>query len=367
MAAETLEWARERRLANCFTMAFRQRPQPMQNLRYLNHIPTGLAYLLRRERAWGQPVFFTIETINSCNFRCVYCPQSAPESHFVNGRGSMALEDFKRIIANLRSAFNVRIVSLHRDGEPLLNRQLEEFVSHLTGLGVYVTISSNCSLLPEARALSLVRSGLHMVGTDFCADPELYERMRVRGSWEATLDGIRNLLRAATAQKADFRVVIKDIAAHGLSAEAAEPLLEKTRMLFPEEERRRVTVTNVHFHNALGESLMNLSGRPDRAARDVYSLCHQPWANFTVDFAGRVVGCCRDLRSEYVVGDLTRQSAAEIWNSAPMRELRRALAERRPEQISICRACDVPWQGSYSGRTPFQKVRNFFLSGLWQR
>mgnify|MGYP001373135380 CR=1 FL=1 len=91
----------------------------MQNLRHLNRVSTGISYLLQRDRVWGQPVFFTIETINSCNFRCIYCPQSAPEHHFVNGRGIMSLEDFKRVIANLRSCFDVRIVSLHRDGDAL--------------------------------------------------------------------------------------------------------------------------------------------------------------------------------------------------------------------------------------------------------
>lgn len=94
----------------------------MYNLRHLNRVCTGLTYLLQRERVWGQPGFFTIETINSCNFRCIYRPQSDQEHHFVNGRGIMSLEDFKRIIANLRSCFDVRIVSLHRDGEPLLIR-----------------------------------------------------------------------------------------------------------------------------------------------------------------------------------------------------------------------------------------------------
>ena len=74
----------------------------MHNLRHLNRVTTGLSYLLQRDRVWGQPVFFTIETINTCNFRCIYRPQSDQTNHFVNGRGVMSFEDFKHIIANLR-------------------------------------------------------------------------------------------------------------------------------------------------------------------------------------------------------------------------------------------------------------------------
>src|SRR5262250_3786067 len=137
----------------------------MNNLRHLSRVSTGISYLLQRERVWGQPIFFTIETINSCNFRCIYCPQSDQEHHFINGRGIMSLEDFTRIMTNLRSCFDVRIVSLHRDGEPLLNKRLEAYISHLRDLGIYVTMSSNCSLISEERARSLVGAGLRMVGT----------------------------------------------------------------------------------------------------------------------------------------------------------------------------------------------------------
>ena len=338
----------------------------MQNLRHLNRLSTGISYLLQRDRVWGQPIFFTIETINSCNFRCIYCPQSDQDNHFVNGRGIMSLDDFKRIIANLRSAFDVRIVSLHRDGEPLLNKRLEEYIAHLTELGIYVTVSSNCSLVSEERAHRLVAAGLQMVGTDFCADAALYERLRARGVWGETFDGIRRLLRAGVKQGADFRVVIKDMATHGVSPEDGKSLMARTRALFAEWSDR-VTVIPVYFHNALGESLVNLSQGPEAPERTLYTLCHQPWVNFTIDFAGRVVGCCRDLRSEYVLGNLLEQPADEIWNGERMVNLRRALTEKRPQDIGICKACDVPWQGSYSGRTSLEKVRNFFFAGAWRR
>jgi radical SAM protein with 4Fe4S-binding SPASM domain len=310
----------------------------------------------------------------------------------------MSLEDFKRIIANLRSCFDVRIVSLHRDGEPLLNKRLEAYISHLRDLGIYVTMSSNCSLISEERAESLVEAGLRMVGTDFCAEPALYEKLRARGVWSETLAGIRSLLSAAVAARSDLRFVIKDMATHGRSVADGKALMEQTRALFA-DWADRVTVMPVYFHNALGESLVNLNapGATSNGANAVYTLCHQPWVNFTVDFAGRVVGCCRDLRSEYALGSLLEQSADAIWNGERMVQLRRALVgkrpedisickacdvprngermvqlrralvDKRPEDIAICKACDVPRHGSYSGRTPLEKVRNFFFSGAWRR
>ena len=212
---------------------------------------------------------------------------------------------------NLRSCFNVRIVSLHRAGEPLLNKRLEAYIEHLTMLGIYVTVSSNCSLLSDERSHRLVKAGLRMVGTDFCADPALYERLRVTGVWRETLDGIRQLLLASVDLAADVRVVIKDMPTHSVPPKDAKLLMERTRELFA-DWAERVTVMPVYLHNALGESLATLSNGPQAREWTHYTLCHQPCANFTIDFHGRMVGCCRDLRSEYVLGNLLEQSADAI-------------------------------------------------------
>jgi hypothetical protein len=66
-------------------------------------------------------------------------------------------------------------------------------------------------------------------------------------------------------------------------------------------------------------------------------------------------------------GNLLEQPADAVWNGERIVQLRRALVQKRPEDIRICKACDVPWHGSYSGRTRLEKVRNFFFAGAWWR
>jgi radical SAM protein with 4Fe4S-binding SPASM domain len=160
-------------------------------------------------------------------------------------------------------------------------------------------------------------------------------------------------------------MAIKDMATHDATPADAAVALAKTRALFA-EWGPRVTVVPVRFHNALRQSAVNLGNEHPEQSRG-YSLCHQPWVNLTVDFAGRVVACCRDLRSEYVLGNLLETPAAEIWNGERMTALRRALAERRPDAIGVCANCDVPWSGSYAGRTPTQRILGFFTNALWAR
>ena len=267
----------------------------------------------------------------------------------------MAFEDFVVVLDRLQSAFEVGSVSLHRDGEPLLNKRLPEFVAELTRRGIWSTFSSNCTLIDAERAAALVQAGLGGAKTDFCADADRFEELRAGASWPDALAGMRALLAAAGP---DFVLNVTDLGAHGVTGDEAERAVAATRALFDRDDR--VHVRPARLHNALGASR-----EAPAEGRGGYVLCHQPWVNLTVDFAGRVVACCRDLRSEYVLGNLLEQPAADVWNGEPARALRRALAKRRPQDIPVCARCDAPWTGSYPGRSRGAKLLNRALDPMW--
>ena len=54
------------------------------------HWKTGLSYSLRLSKVLDGPINVHIEITNICNFKCIYCPQSNPDSHFeILGKGKM--------------------------------------------------------------------------------------------------------------------------------------------------------------------------------------------------------------------------------------------------------------------------------------
>jgi radical SAM protein with 4Fe4S-binding SPASM domain len=334
------------------------------NLGYLKFASVGVNFLRKRTvLPAGRVISLTIETTNICNFKCVYCPQSQPDTHFINGKGTMPIETFRKIVDNILEDFTPRFVSLHRDGEPLANRDLEQYIRYTRSRGLKTGISSNCSLLPKTRSDSLIEAGLSFIKTDFCADPELYERLRAGGRWNKVYEGMVNLLTSARERGVRFNMAITDISTHQVSPEQAEANMNAVRNLFA-DFADWVTVMRVHFHNALDESLerYTMEGRSDG-----YTLCHHPWVHITVDFMGRVVPCCRDLRSEYVCGDLTTTPMREIWNNERFVALREALVQEKPFDIGICAKCDLPHSGSYAGRTFSDKARNLMFGRMWNR
>jgi len=334
------------------------------NVGYLKYASVGLNFFLKRTRLpAGRVISLTIETTNICNFKCVYCPQSDPENHFINGKGTMSLDTFKKVLDNILEDFTPRFISLHRDGEPLANHDLERYIEYARSRGLKTGISSNCSLLPRKRADSIIDAGLSFIKTDFCADADVYERLRAGGRWQRTCDGMINLLTSARERGVKFNMAITDISTHGLAPDAAEEKMDAVRKLFV-DFAAWITVMPVHFHNALDESAERLSTDDGGSA---YTLCHHPWVHITVDFMGRVVPCCRDLRSEYVCGDLTTTPMREIWNNRRFVELREALVNEKPYDIEICAKCDLPHSGSYAGRRFRDKATNLLFGKMWNR
>lgn len=335
------------------------------NWRYLRKAGVGLNYFLRRTRLpAGQIIGFTIEPTNICNLRCVYCPQSDHDNHFINGRGFMSFETYKSVLDNLLADFTPLYVSLHRDGEPMLNKELNKFIQYTVSKNVKAIMSSNCTLLTEDRAEALLDSGLSLIKTDFCADKKTFEELRVGANWDDTYRGMLGILSLARKMHKPFQLNMTDISTHGVPEEDARRRTASLRKLFAEFEDD-VLVTRVHFHNALEESVQSMSRREVTAGR--YTLCHHPWVHIVVDFKGNVVPCCRDLRSEYMCGNLLDDKMKFIWNDRPFLAIRTALKARKPEDIIICSKCDLPYSGSYSGSNFSSRMKNLFLSKMWKR
>ena len=50
-----------------------------------------------------------------------------------------------------------------------------------------------------------------------------------------------------------------------------------------------------------------------------------------------------DMEGEYPVGDVSRDSVLDLWNSDRVVDLRRALVEGRHEEMDLCRDCGYLW------------------------
>jgi radical SAM protein with 4Fe4S-binding SPASM domain len=86
-----------------------------------------------------------------------------------------------------------------------------------------------------------------------------------------------------------------------------------------------------------------------RLARDVggrlYPACTLPFIALPILVDGRVVACCHDWGPADVVGDLSRESLADVWNGPGMNRVRQLIVDRQFDRSPACRGCSVPWIG----------------------
>jgi MoaA/NifB/PqqE/SkfB family radical SAM enzyme len=118
-----------------------------------------------------------IELTNRCNAKCEFCPRDQTPH-----QGTMTPEVFERSLARVvefRSVVPERAISVNLCGlgEPLLNRNAPAFVRQVREAGFTCGMSSNASLLDQARGMALLDAGLQKISINVADRDEDYERV----------------------------------------------------------------------------------------------------------------------------------------------------------------------------------------------
>lgn len=326
-----------------------------------HHWKVALSYGLGLPHSLSGPITVHIETTNICNFRCIYCPQSNPDQHFqILGRGKMSFDNFRIIVDKVLQAWPIREIVLTRDGEPLVHPELDKFIAHAVSKNLEVSIGSNGSYFNQERIISLIEAGLTKVKGDFCPDKEKYETLRKGGKWESVLEGYRTLIEYTIKNHKKFHLVLVDLTSYDLTnPEAVAASLKEMHRLFPFSSEY-LSINPAMMHNSFDEAAVVLSSS-QKLTKKKYNRCHHPWIELVIDYKGNAVGCCRDLRSEYILGNVLECNDinAEIWNGERMRYLRKRLAKKSPQSMVTCNKCDLPYGVSYAGRGIINKFFRF--------
>lgn len=101
------------------------------------------------------PKIIKIDICNTCNYACVFCPQAK----YMGKRGNI---DDKLCMKIIEDAYRegARELCLSSTGEPLLNRNLEKYISLAKSIGYeYIFFNTNGYLMNEERTKSILYGG----------------------------------------------------------------------------------------------------------------------------------------------------------------------------------------------------------------
>lgn len=286
------------------------------------------------------PFVMYIEPTNLCNFRCIFCPTGDKDllKKVKRPAGVMNFELYKKIIDDIKnSGHQLRLLSLYKDGEPLLNPHFTEMVSYARDSHVCDRIwtKTNGALLNPELNRKLAHCGLTWMGISVEAvSAEKYLKVSgVQINYELFKENIRDLFEV---KDSSLHLYIK-IADSGLSEQEKQKFYDDFSPI----------CDTVAIEKLMGWSYSSVKDFTLGTNPDTYDglpftekdVCAYPFYVLAVNFDGSVSLCGNDWSHSTVVGNLSNESIMDIWNGENLYNFRKMLLTGNRCRNRACGDC----------------------------
>lgn len=295
----------------------------------------------RKYRVQEPPFNVTLELTEGCNLRCSFCAVAGIQEKQGKGYKFMELSTLEKVCTEVAElGWNCRVGFAMR-GEPTMHPDYVGMIAATCRIlpRAHVTMLTNAGGLlrkpgPVANVKALFDAGLAVLGLDNYDGVGLVSK--VLESIERQTPQTRRL---TSGRKHDvdgtaftFYHYPKDLAGNPHSR---RPRGSKTLVCI-----RDIAAQDAEEKRGNHGKLFNYAGvGAPKNDRMVGKKCHHPFRQLAVRADGSVAICCNDWRGEYVCGDVTKQSVAEIWQGDAFGAAREMLYRGRRE-FGPCEGCD---------------------------
>jgi len=286
--------------------------------KFFNLCRAFFCFLVGREKIPTMPAFLKAEVSRKCEMGCPLCwAYAKKEERFY------PLDKFKRLI-DLFSPW-IFEVSLYDIGEPLWCENLNDYIRYAHQKRVGTSISTSLSLVKEDSYWEdLVRSGLDclIVAIDGISE-DVYKKYRRNGDLNLVMANLEKILAARKKYRAKL-------------------VIEWQMIDF--EWNRHEQDAACRMSRKMGIDIFRLiqNAIPPRfeAQKDREFLrrrnCLLPYIIFIVNVFNEVNPCYKYYNEHMKIGDLEKESFAEIWNGENIAQIR---SPRLIRQRKICNKC----------------------------
>ena len=278
-----------------------------------------------------------MELHGSCNYKCVFCPQSqGREKEFLR---RVSMETFEKTVDDAMQ-YGLKTVTLHGSGEPTLHSQFPDFVRAVKSRDLTCISFTNGLKLNEKLSEELIDAGIDILRLSCIGyNRKTYERSMVRGKYDVVRENALRFCKMAEGTPTEMHM--------------NHLIIDNEKI---EHEVRMYKKNWGDYTGALQEIWMmhNWSGSDkiqteyEREIRNKRS-CGRPNAPLLQVRAGgldgksaAVVACCMVLGkdSEGVLGHMSEQTISEIVSGDAYTKLRDAHDRGAFDEIDYCKGCD---------------------------
>lgn len=284
-----------------------------------------------------------IEISPRCNYRCGFCALRTRE---VQPKWDMDFGLFKRITREMREA-GVEEIGVFYLGESFMNPALlVDCIAYLKGeLEMpYVFLTSNASMAFPEAVEACMSAGLDSLkwSVNACDEEQFVQIMGVAGRlFHRALENIRSAYEVRARSGHRTGLFASSIRYDGEQHSKMEALLSERVLPFVDQHYWLPLYSMGAFATEREEKL---GYRPTAGNQGRIGALREPlpcWSAFTeghVTAEGKLSACCFDATANWTMGDLTRVSFAEAWNSPAFVQLREAHL-RRDVRGTVCENC----------------------------
>lgn len=304
------------------------------------------------------PKSVKIELTNVCNYQCGFCSLRTRDKP---GKDCLAMDDFRRVVDEAVSA-GVKEVGVFYLGESTMEPDLlVDAITYCKASGVeYVFLTTNGSLMTPALAVRCMAAGLDSMKFSInAADEEQFEAvMGVKAkNMRAALQNLRLAYEAREAGGYATRIYASSIQFDGEQAKKAESLLNEHVRPYVDEHyflplygmslrsaeiEQQIGYKPTHGNMGRVDAATGLPNRPPLPCWSLFCEAHvriNPESNKPMMSA-----CCFGADNRFDVGDLSKLSFMEAWNSDKMQHIRNAQIRTETEgpdalKGTMCEVC----------------------------
>jgi MoaA/NifB/PqqE/SkfB family radical SAM enzyme len=271
----------------------------------------------------GAPLYIAWQVTNECNLACLHCiEESGPGKAFPD-----ELTD-EQVFNFLEQAMDLEIPYLSfSGGEPMVHPRFFEMVEYVCARNGQLKIETNGAYLSPENCARLKSLGVKAVQVSLDgATRETFNRMRVRGDFDRTVEGVRHLRAAGVPIEINYSPTSFNAHEIGAAVDLAADLgaysfytgrtmytgnaVKTWHRLAPSEAQYKEYFEALHRKTEEYRGRMRVHFHEMGLLEELRYRLHHPAALLIV-LPNGLVKLINAL--PFVCGDLRRQSLGEIW------------------------------------------------------
>lgn len=313
----------------------------------------------------NDPVVYNIETTNACNMRCEMCPRTTMMTRPVK---TMKKDLFEKIISQLRpftkqqwetwekfceSSYGIpkdtmsenhfflyiipKVIQLHGYGDPLLDKNMADYVKLLHESGFYSYFSCNPANIDIKTTRQMFEKHLDYIKYSLESVSDTTHK-QIRGKASNFSESYKKIMELLELKKQ-----------HGYKTTIIITMLNLNRPNQMEDFallREAFSGKDVYLYLKSEDQQWYRQDYHGTQSIHWSEICKHPWMSMTIKSNGEAAMCMEDFNNEIILGDARDESLASIWNGEKYKKFRWDHFNLTPG-IKCMRQCDMAMIGRY--------------------